>query len=239
MLLAGDLGDVYRNILRKSCVPIYWFDLEQEDWRILHNGTLTLVQTEQRLLGVTAEHVVAAYLRDRKSMQVRLQFMNAPVEDLEVTDKSERLDIATIAITPDLLRQLGKDVMPLGGWPPSAPEEGRGIMLAGFPDIERRETKNFEVNFGLFTAVGIARRVTDEQITWAVERDFMIDPQPPRGYELGGISGGPLIGWFETANHVVYYRLSGIISQAHASLENIVAKRADFIRDDGTIREPA
>lgn len=114
-------------------------------------------------------------------------------------------------------------------------------MLAGFPAIERREPKSFEVNFGLFTAIGVARRVTNEQITWVVERDFVIDhptiPQPPRGYETGGISGGPLIGWFESPNHVVHYCLSGIISQAHAELEIIVAKRADFIRGDATIRE--
>ena len=241
-LLAGDLGDVYRNILSESCVPIYWFDMDQTDQGILHNGTLTVVQTNQRLLGITAEHVIAAYLTDRKDLNVRLQIGNAIVENVEIIDKSERVDIATVAIDPVLLSKLGKDVTPLSVWPPRPPDEGRGIMFAGYPGGERLEEGDFELSFGLYTAVGVARHVTDEQITWVGDRDFVIDhpniPTPPPGYDSGGISGGPLISWFETETHVAHYCLSGIISQAHAELEYLVAKRADFIRGDGSIRIP-
>jgi len=56
---------------------------------------------------------------------------------------------------------------------------------------------------------------------------------------VGCISGGPLIGWFETKHHVTHYCLSGIVSQSHAGLENVVAKRADFVQADGRIREAA
>jgi hypothetical protein len=55
---------------------------------------------------------------------------------------------------------------------------------------------------------------------------------------LGGISGGPLIGWFETPDHLAHYVLAGVISEAHQELENVVARRADFISDDGSIAEP-
>lgn len=60
-LMAGDLADVYRDILRKCCAPIYWFDRRRKDGRILSNGTVTFVQTPERLLGVTAAHVLNAY----------------------------------------------------------------------------------------------------------------------------------------------------------------------------------
>ena len=241
-LLAGDLGDVYRDILSKSCVPIYWFDTDQSDQGILHNGTLTLVQTNQRLLGITAEHVIAAYLTDREDLNVQLQLGNAAVENLKIIDKSGRVDLATVAIDKAILSKLGKDVTPLSAWPPQPPQEGRGIMFAGYPGGERIEEENFELSFGLYTAVGVARHVSDEQITWVGERDFVIDhptiPIPPPGYDTGGISGGPLISWFETEARVAHYCLSGIISQAHAELEYLIAKRADFIRGDGSIRIP-
>jgi hypothetical protein len=240
-LLAGDLGDIYRDILKTSCVPIFWFDPNQDNGAVLHNGTLTLVRTPQRVLGITAEHVISAYQSDRGNKRVRFQLMNAVVDNLEVIASSKRLDLATIAITDKVLKELGKDVAPLASWPPQAPQDGRAVMLAGYPGIERLEPKTLEVDFGLFTALGVARGVTNEQITWVVERDFAINhqhlTQPPPEYELGGISGGPLIGWFETAGHISHYCLSGIISQAHPNLENVIAKRADFIRDDGTIRE--
>lgn len=41
-LLAGDLGDVYRDILTDYCAPICWFDLDKKDFAIRHNGTLIL-----------------------------------------------------------------------------------------------------------------------------------------------------------------------------------------------------
>jgi hypothetical protein len=64
-LARGELGDVYRNILRAACLPIYWFDLDDQDARILHNGTLTLVDTGPHVLGITAEHVVDLSKRQR------------------------------------------------------------------------------------------------------------------------------------------------------------------------------
>lgn len=242
ILLAGDLGNVYRDILKKSCAPIFWFDRDNEDEGVLHNGTLTIVETPQLVIGVTAAHVVRTYEHNSREIRVRLQFMNTVVDELEIIAISDRLDLATIAVDADLLGRLGKDIVPLNSWPPQAPREGLGIMLAGYPGIDRLEPKPLEIDFGLFTALGIARRVTDEQITWIPEQDFYVDhpdiTQLPEGHDLGGISGGPLIGLFETENHVAHYCLSGVISQVHPKFGNVVAKRADFIQDDGSIWVP-
>jgi hypothetical protein len=76
-------------------------------------------------------------------------------------------------------------------------------------------------------------------IVWGVDaRSPDIITDLPPNHRLGGISGGPLIGWFETPGHLAYYVLSGIISEAHQELENVVAVRADYICDDGSIAEP-
>lgn len=247
-LLAGDLGAVYRDILRRSCAPIYWFGLASKVPRILNNGTLTFVRTPQRLLAVTAAHVFRGYQCDSKKAQLRLQVFNTVVDDLwsKLIDVSDELDLVTIAIDDEFIGRIGRDVMPLTSWPPQPPEEGKGIMLAGYPAIERIEVEPFSVDFGLFTAIVIARRVSDRQVTWLVERDHQLEnaavKPPPEKYDLGGVSGGPLISWFETPQHVAHYRLSGIITQhpdyakSDFAIERVIATRADAITEGGNIR---
>jgi hypothetical protein len=95
-----------------------------------------------------------------------------------------------------------------------------------------------EGDWGLFTALGIARRVIRDQITWVAERSAGVSTDLPPNHRLAGISGGPLIGLFESASRLTHHTLSGIISEAHQELENVIARRADFIQDDGLIVEP-
>lgn len=245
-LLVGDLGDVYRNILKTSCAPIYWYRKDRPDLAILHNGTVTFVKTPERLLGITAAHVLRAYLADAGNVNIRLQIMNGVVDDMpgRIINISDRLDIATFSVDEALLHSLGTEIVPLATWPPLAPQEGRGIMLAGYPAIERTAELN-RVEFGLFTAIGIARRVTDAQITWLIEPESQllnakIAALPPQ-YGLGGISGGPLISWFESDGHIVTYVLSGIViehpdyEQNDFFIERVVAIRGDFIAANGNI----
>ncbi|MCW5631875.1 MAG: hypothetical protein KIT17_00930 [Rubrivivax sp.] len=245
-MLAGDLGDVYRNILKTSCAPLYWYRRDRKDLAILHNGKVTFVKTPQRLLGITAAHVLNAYLADACNGDVQLQIMSGAVDDLpgRIISVSDRLDIATFAVDEGLLHRLGTEIVPLASWPPCPPQEGRGIMLSGFPAIERVAESN-KVEFGLFTAIGIARTVTDLQITWLIEpeaqfADAKIAP-PPSLYGLGGISGGPLIGWFESDSHLATYTLSGIVIEHpdydgnEFNVERVVAVRADHIHESGRI----
>lgn len=246
-LMAGDLGTVYRDILRRSCAPVYWFGLTSRVPHIINNGTLTFVRTSQRLLAVTAAHVFRGWEVDSKKQRVRLQVSNLVVDDLwsKLIDVSDDLDIATIQIDDRFLAALGRDVTPLTSWPPQVPQEGKGIMLAGYPAIERIEAEPFSVDFGLFTALVVARRVSEHQITWLVERDHQLENSgmkpPPEKYDLGGVSGGPLISWFESPQHVVHYHLSGIITQhpdyasSDFAIERIIASRADAITESGKI----
>ncbi|MDO9533224.1 MAG: hypothetical protein Q7O12_14005 [Deltaproteobacteria bacterium] len=240
-LLAGDLGDVLRKILMDCCVALFWFQRRKDNPTILHNGTVTLVQTPKKLLGITAAHILRKYEKDRREQKIRLQLADCVVDDIfeRVIAISDRFDIATFEFDRELLANMCKDMVPLESWPPQPPQEGRGIMLAGFPGKERLEKNKLEADFGLFTALGIARIVNDRQITWAVDREYFLKTQTIKNlspnYDLGGISGGPLISWFETSNYISYYKLSGIITEANATLETVVASRAECINEDGTI----
>lgn len=246
-LLAGDLGKVYRNILKGCCVPIYWFRLDTDDHSIQHNGTVTIVKTPRRVLGITAAHVIRQLSTDSQSFKVRVQLSSEVVDDVlkRVIDVSDKLDLATIDLTEEIIQRLG--CTPLGDWPPRPPQEERGIMIAGYPAVERVEEGPYEVSFGLFTAIGIARTVTDTQITWLLEREYFLSIEsvklPPPQYELGGISGGPLIGWFESEGHVTHHCLSGIVvehpdykaNKDMPVIERLIAIRADAIAESGKI----
>jgi hypothetical protein len=240
-LLAGDLGTVLRKILMDYCVPSFWFQHSKDNPTILHNGTVTLVQTPKKLLGITAAHILREYEKDRNEQKIRFQLGDCIVDDIleRMIAISDRFDIATFEFDRELKANIGKDTVPLELWPPQPPQEGRGIMLAGFPGKSRLEHKKLEADFGLFTALGIARIINDRQITWAVDREYFLKTHKikhlPPNYDLGGISGGPLISWFETSNYISYYKLSGIITEANATLETVITNRAECINEDGTI----
>jgi hypothetical protein len=70
------------------------------------------------------------------------------------------------------------------------------LLSAGYPGKERIQG-GMECNFGIYSPNGIASSVSDSKISWQVEREFMVaqrDSQlPPPNYDVGGISGGPMI----------------------------------------------
>jgi hypothetical protein len=241
-LMAGELGEQYFAILAQTCSPLYWHaPNEHGQSEILHNGTLTYVQGRDGIFGVTAAHVVKGYLADASRPGCMLQLGNAKLE-LQLIEMDEQLDIATLAIPGVALRQVGKGIAPVSlPRPHDEPQEGRGIMLCGFPGEDRRPYPGNHVSWGAFGAVGISRRVNQRQITWSPDHEHHVPlrnvPVLERNKNLGGISGGPLIAWFEKAGGLLsYYSLAGVIVQAEATLENVVARRAEYIRPDGKLR---
>jgi len=242
-LLKGDLGEIHRDILKKSCAPFYW---HLPNGQCLNNGTMTFLRTPKKLLGVTAEHVLRSYEKCANDQKI-LRLMNAYITDLpdRIIDRSATLDLATIEIDEIILKSIGKEVVPLEP-SPRLPQEGKGVMLAGYHENGRRvdELPN-TINFGLFTCNEVIRRITNTQISIMLNRDDMINVPGietlPQNYNLSGISGGPLIALFETQNYISYYRLAGIIVQqpdyenSDIAIERVIATRVDMIREDGKI----
>ena len=86
---------------------------------------------------MTAAHVVDGAMKAVAVCDVTIQIMDARIERLEVIGIDRRLDLATIAFERRYIDAMGKVISPLTGWPPLVPEEGRGIMLAGYPGADR------------------------------------------------------------------------------------------------------
>jgi hypothetical protein len=57
---------------------------------------------------------------------------------------------------------------------------------------------------------------------------------PPSGYDLGGMSGGPVVILLLNEG-ILAWQLSGVIYECHPAFEIVKAARADRIRRDGTV----
>ena len=230
-LLAGDLGDVFRRILCESSAPIYWHSAWANGSRKIHsNGTVSFAKIGGSQFGITAAHVIRGYMTDAAAGQCILQIGNAAY-DLDIIAMDEAADIALLNITKLSAENLGRNICPIEVISAmQIPQEGRGIMLSGYPGEDWSYVGPREVCWGLVTALGTARTINHDQISWKPDREQNIVVNGiatlPENKDLGGISGGPLIAWFERSG-ISYPVLAGIVSEAHAAFDYVIARRLD------------
>jgi len=114
----------------------------------------------------------------------------------------------------------------------------KGVLLAGYPAAAITADDPLTRCFGIYAASGVAQRVTDWQLSCAIEWDYVQAPSlgrlPPKNYDTGGMNGGPVLTVRQSG--VLSFPLAGVISEGRATTDTIVAERADCIRANGTIR---
>ena len=111
---------------------------------VAKNGSAFFLDTGERLLGVTADHVIAEWRRDRTEHDEVHCFLGGQglacrfMEDWLI-DNDPAIDIATFDIAPERIRFIGRAV--LTGlqrfWPPEPPKVDARIYYCGFPGIGR------------------------------------------------------------------------------------------------------
>jgi hypothetical protein len=157
------------------------------------------------------------------------------------------LDIATFRVIASEVEIIGKSVVTPGppNWEPLSPDVGNFAFFAGFPEQTRGMTPggHFFATAPYFAMTHITS-VTDHQITCRFNREKMIDFSgsglPPPGYNISGVSGGPLLVPTLIRQSVlegVVWRLGGVIVQAAMGdlFEQVVAVRAHYIQPDGRL----
>lgn len=232
-LIGGELGAQYRKVLSQLCSPIFWHNVQSQNGsEILSNGTVTFASVRGQTVGITAAHVVRGFELAKDAGPCTLQIGNAAY-DLDVLGIDDVLDLALLRIPEAALSLLGKQIIPLQLCRPGdVVQEQRGILLAGFPGADRQEEAGRQVGWGLFVAIGIARRVNETQISWSPDYENHIStegiPDLPPHKDFGGISGGPLVGLFErSGGSLQYFSLAGILVEANSNLDVVVARRLD------------
>jgi hypothetical protein len=204
----------------------------------LHNGTITVVRTPKKLFGITAGHVVDQWNQDLQNGGVTLQIKDRVIDDLRIVDSSSKRDLATFDLDEQLVKKLGLEPI---DWPWRPPVEGGGLLLAGYPG-NTRIYEQMQIEWSPFFAITTARTVTLDQLTILVPPDDNVKNSLPPDFDLGGISGGPIIGIFETESHVAFHRLCGVITEhpnydhSDFSIERIVGAAAEAITESGKIR---
>jgi hypothetical protein len=124
-------------------------------------------------------------------------------------------------------------------WPPSIPRVGQSVIMAGFPGVGKRLTGPSTATFGLFHALTGVDSVNEGDISMVrPPDDEVVDVAgkglPPRAFDMGGMSGGPVFAVLENAGIVSWF-LAGVIYECHINLEITKAVRADRIDENGMV----
>lgn len=208
-------------------------------------GSIFFLDCGRGPFAVTAGHVFEQFTADRAARRVRgVQIGKVgfnPEERLIDWGRDRKIDIATFRVTPEEIAEIGKKIVQGidGAWP-QPPNLGETIFFGGFPGGERIEVAPMEFSLGLHSAMTPLTDFTEYQLGCRFDQQYWVDVRglglPKVGYDLGGVSGGPML-------HPVYrdgvwsWRLLGVISEAimEQDFERITAVRAHFILPDGRI----
>jgi hypothetical protein len=187
-------------ILKSACLPV-WFSTEKGK-RVY--GSMTVVDTGEAVLGITAGHVADRILEccdDRSGRRCQIGSAFLPLDSFMA--RHSDLDLATFRLSQSLVSDAGRQAAAVSAWPPDSPVLGEVVMLGGYPGIYRRANvaqRIFESDFSSFGA-----RISDvDERSFSVEiplaNSFSVsETLMPANVDLGGASGGGVFRLVETS----------------------------------------
>ena len=212
---------------------------------IVHNGSAFVLDCGRGPFVATAAHVFSQVLADKRRTQRIVSQIGNVNFDLEErlidSGHDRRIDIATFRIEANEVLELGKKVL-IGTddvWP-NPPNPGEVALFGGFLGSQRIVIGPNEISFGLHLGMTPVSDFTEHQIRCRFDRRNWVDVRrlglPLPGFNLGGVSGGPLLAPIYL-NRRWSWRLAGVVSEAQIlkEYEAITAVRAHFILPDGRI----
>jgi hypothetical protein len=228
---------------------------DREPWpKSLSGGTCFILRFDQGLIGVTADHVIAAFEEDkRENVDTRCLLRTVPFDLLgAVLARDADLDIATFAVTEDDLA--GSKAVELDcratNWPPPVPNQGDPVSFGGFPGDIAKESQHFNVTFGAFVSLTMIQDVTQRDIiaTYEPARDSRIlaAPELPElGANLSGCSGGPVLVHYERNGLHRWFPVGMMVegpkdqgTGISAEFDILRFRRIHFIQPNGFIEHP-
>lgn len=252
-LLAGEFGKELHKAARTYCHPLFWaIQADNGLWKIKANGTAFFLDCGKGPFLVTAAHVYEEYVSDLENHKGRVfgSLGSVPFRmerRLIAWLGHQTLDVATFSVDEKVIADSGKNVL-VGGqitWPPDPVNEGEGVLLAGFPGNQRIEDQaKLECNFGLYSALTPISSVSDRHFGCAFDDrsewlDTMGQGLPEEGYDLGGVSGCPVLALKESSAGIISWSLAGVGYNASSALGEIfLSHHARALNPDGTLNRP-
>lgn len=225
--------------------PFWWHeDFEPDELRenprplTRANGTICFVDTGERILGVTNEHVFQGFVKAISTDPSIICQIGAASFDprRHLIDCDRTLDLATFNVSEVLVNSSLSHIHRASMWPPSQAQAGTLVILGGWPGNLRDERiGQLDAYFASF--ITRLDQSSSERIAAAlnlaegIPSGALVLPESP---DLGGASGGPV---FEIREQpVVSLTLVGFVYEYHRSYEIVFARHASFINADGTLR---
>lgn len=248
------LNEVSKFTLR-VCTPLYWHDRRVPFPKDMRGGSCFILRFGERLIGVTADHVLQIYQSDRAknpAIVCQLRLMEFALHDA-VIDHDTNLDIATFAVSESQLKEIeGMAIDCTGQWPPPAPMRMRAVSLAGFPEKLRVTYANRSADFAAYGGLSAIEDFSEREIllTFDPTREQTLGglPLPPLGLNMSGCSGGPVLmhgvrnrlhRWFPVGIIIAGpNRDTGDERGDAEAFDTIRVRRIHFLRQDGTIDRP-
>jgi hypothetical protein len=219
-----------RALVKSATVPLWWWwrNSIQVGSSILHNETLCAVDTGEKTICVTADHVYAQYLEHIERQDVECQMGNVRVRLEEfVVDRDAAVDIATFAISPILVAGSGIRVHAAHTWPPANLAEKEIVVLGSYPRFRRRE-RTGAVDSSLATFFAPVAQSSESHNAFRLNLGDSYWPDGsggvPQRSELGGMSGGPIFRCH--SEPVEFLELAGFFYEASAEFELIRDRHA-------------
>ena len=252
-LLTGEFGEELVKLAMNSVTPLFWGVPEKSENSVLNSGSAFALDCGQGPFIVTAAHVYESYIEAKKKnsdLVCQLGRMSFELESRLIDSLgSSTVDIATFRVSAEEIskwKSWGKNVLTYSehSWPPRKALTDEGALFGGFPGKLRLEPGSMQCNFGLYTALTPVSSSSERHISCLFEREEWIDVIgngiPEEGYDLGGISGAPMLilEWSESG--IFSWFLGGIIYTSSTSLGEIVcAYHSCHINSDGSLNAPA
>jgi hypothetical protein len=229
-------------------VPLWWVSKDQTNAPKLRNGSAFLVNQGHGIFAVTAAHVLAKYIAVKNSAKKIVCQLGSSEFDPEarLISRDDSLDIATFRVTDEEATQIGRRIVlsdpPI--WEPLAPAVGEFAFFAGFPARNRWATSAGDLVTAPYFAMPPITSITDRQIACRFQRETMIALSgaelPPQGYDIGGISGAPLLMPTLVRQDGVegaIWRFAGVVVEAARGefFDQIVAVRSNHFQRNGKI----
>lgn len=239
----------------KVCTPLCWHDRKALFPKPVNGASCFVLRFPDRLVGITAAHVVAAYDEARQTIPnfvCQLRMMEFRLHEA-IIDCDDHLDIATFGLSEDELKKIdGLAIDCRGDWPPPEPQKNRALSWAGLPNLGRTTSVDKSAVFQAYGALPMVEDFTEQDIwtTYDPQRDnaFGGTPKPPLGLNISGCSGGPALmhgernglhRWFPVGFIVAGPRRDQpepVDHGAIADIETICIRRVHVVKEDGSIK---
>jgi hypothetical protein len=229
---------VLRKLVRSHSCPFWWYDDDAPVGRaILHNGTISFVNTGKTTLGITANHVFEEYLKEKATnSKVKCQIGNVTVEpERHVISSDKTVDIATLQLPTILIAATGVTVHSAPVWPPENLRESDLVICGGYPGIRRKENVA-TAEFDFVSFISRINQCSGDHVSIYLNIPGSHWPQGESvggTPNLGGASGGPMFRLRTEPLETI--ELAGVIYEYNQEFELVFARHASHVSSDGLV----